>query len=633
MKTRLPKALLLAVLASSAAFAIERPCYVNPGLTNGDITDEIISYQGKISEDDDKAKKALSYVKDGGSTATITGDIVMDTRLIVREGTLIVQDATITQSSYSEYDYLVIGGKKVNNQTTTLKLDNAHIIQTDKGGYSGFMKVATVGNKDGAGILWLTGGSTLKTGQLLHAGYPSYSNAANGSYATADPNDNTTYFETNTPGRGTIIVDNGSKIYAGSGYMVCHSDMLIDGKGSEILSATRNFTPIHGQQGLFSFLGDMDDCTSTVTITNGGAMKHYNHLIMSGSKATTKVSVDGSEDGVKSLFASYNIVEAATKSEGAVVDIDATGGGIIHMADATLGAANKNNTVTVDIDGESSYTGSRLIVNDGTTFTNKGTVKLTDATIVTQWRDDGNCSIEEAPVRPHKDTPTLTADVSSELVINGGKFINEGSLSVKSFTLNGGELTNSGTIAGDIFMDGGVFTMEKRAVAAGLTATSGVINISGNVTFKGLVQLGTVAEATALMLTGADSPALTVYIKQGSVITLDTTSLTVDGQTFTVGEDTVFIVDLGNEVFTADTQLFTLAGANAELLASATEAIAAKTTVTWTVGEDKQSVGFGTDTTLSDKNIGTTVVAVPEPTTATLSLLALCGLAMRRRRK
>lgn len=80
-----------------------------------------------------------------------------------------------------------------------------------------------------------------------------------------------------------------------------------------------------------------------------------------------------------SLFAAYHKTTLGTECEsenGATVTIKATDGAKIHMTDATMGANDKNNTVSVSIDETSSYTGSSLNINKGTTFTNDGSIEL-----------------------------------------------------------------------------------------------------------------------------------------------------------------------------------------------------------------------------------------------------------------
>ena len=220
----------------------------------------------------------------------------------------------------------------------------------------------------------------------------------------------------------------------------------------------------------------------------------------------------------------------------------------------------------------------------------------------------------------------------------GAKLTNEGIISALDATESaalsigsGATLTNSGKIELGVEMDGGTFTMADGAVAGGLTATSGTINLSGNVTFTGAVQLGSVvvADPALALLSGSESDTLTVYIAKDTNIVLDDSLLTVDGQQFVVGDNTEIIVDLGNVAYEEGTQLFTLSGSDGTLLTDTAAALEDKMTVTW---EDEES---GTRQEASGAAVSGSIatVVVPEPTTATLSLLALASLAMRRRRK
>lgn len=77
-----------ALIGHTNAATPERPYYVHT--EGGDITESIKGYQGLLTEEEDRGNKAQSYVKDTSNAATITGSFNMDTRLIIREGTLTV---------------------------------------------------------------------------------------------------------------------------------------------------------------------------------------------------------------------------------------------------------------------------------------------------------------------------------------------------------------------------------------------------------------------------------------------------------------------------------------------------------------------------------------------------------------
>ena len=185
--------------------------------------------------------------------------------------------------------------------------------------------------------------------------------------------------------------------------------------------------------------------------------------------------------------------------------------------------------------------------------------------------------------------------------------------------LGGADVTNKGTIEAEIFIDGGTFTMENRAVAAGLTATSGTIYLNGDVTFTGAVVLGSPVSVATLMTLSGESDALTLYINQGSTINADE---------LTVGNGTSIAVILNeDETYTEGMELFTVTGSDAATVSAIESALGTNVTVY------DNGIVEGTGTQVADATGSITTNVVPEPTTATLSLLALASLAMRRRRK
>ena len=180
---------------------------------------------------------------------------------------------------------------------------------------------------------------------------------------------------------------------------------------------------------------------------------------------------------------------------------------------------------------------------------------------------------------------------------------------------------NGGTYLGDGDADqfgGSVFTMLDGAVVEGLTMTTGTVNISGEVSLTN-VTFGTVINAAELMMLGGETDTLTVYIQQGSVINADDLNLG-DGTNVAVVLDEGVIYEEGME-------LFTLTGSDSTQI-SELEAALGNNLAVYEYGNTE---GEGTVVENATGSIATNVV--PEPTTATLSLLALASLAMRRRRK
>ena len=218
--------------------------------------------------------------------------------------------------------------------------------------------------------------------------------------------------------------------------------------------------------------------------------------------------------------------------------------------------------------------------------------------------------------------------INSNFKAEGGKIsmkdsnvtISEGkSMLAAIIELESGSLTNAGTIEGELQMSGGTFTMVDGAVAGALTATSGTINISGEVTFTGEVNLG--SDVVQFSAAGEGAP-LTINIEQGSTITMEDVALNIaSGVVFNVNLVDDAQLDAGEALFTIDY------GSNdpsavEEQLSQITTTLSYDGAVVETY--EPGSLQVGTD--------GSTSI-VPEPATATLSLLALAALAARRRRK
>ena len=170
-----------------------------------------------------------------------------------------------------------------------------------------------------------------------------------------------------------------------------------------------------------------------------------------------------------------------------------------------------------------------------------------------------------------------------------------------------GILENAGTIDMMTELSGGIFTMVDGAVAKSLTAITGTINLSGNVTFTGEVKLGSLAMAAA---EGETVSPLTINIEQG-------TTLIFEDQV-ALGNAVINVL-LSDEDYEGE-QLFTIASVDG-LIPDALKDIDLQLRFNGsTVNTVAMSAGHVATKT------------IPEPTTATLSLLALAGLAARRRR-
>ena len=606
MKFRLPKALLVAVLASTAAYAdeiAENPNGTSPNIVTAentlvvdtdvslDATSEAILTQDKI--DGAGNKRAYAIVKDGAGTLKVDGgeEYTVNNVLVVREGTLKIDNGSHVNNriDYSNYvSNLTVGGKDAK-----LVLDNGSTYKCSSS------SAISLGSVDGAAVVELNNKSTLQTGHYImigdiagqynvggdygpigHVTYTTTDGTTTGQYKGGNERVTVTDAAGNEVTTTTYIkLDGGSTMSAGTSLQI--SDAVIDiVGGAKLQDATNKGLSNKSEEPESYFAYDAPGEVETKTIINvydGELDCNWNLETGRNANSETRVTVNGAN-------AKFSVAGVAN-----------FGGPNIKTDSGDIGRYDESKTSQTSI----------ILKNGGTAEFSK--------VIMGDFRD-----------------AKITVDATSQILAHTNPFDDTEVGTIEVWEK--GVIENSGKIALSIELNGGTFTMENGAVAAGLTATSGTINLSGNVTFTGAVNLGSVVAADPMLaaLSGSESDTLTVYIAKDTNIVLDDSILSVDGQQFVVGDNTEIIVDLGNVAYAEGTPLFTLTGSNGTQLTNTAAALEDKMTVTWKdENGDTQSVSGAT----ADMSGSITTNAVPEPTTATLSLLALAGLCARRRRK
>lgn len=219
-----------------------------------------------------------------------------------------------------------------------------------------------------------------------------------------------------------------------------------------------------------------------------------------------------------------------------------------------------------------------------------------------------------------------TITVASDAVITASEISIAGTLT-NNGTINGtedsvleivaGKVENNGTIAMGIYMYDGELTAADGSVFGVITAEMGTITINGEVAINGLLTLG---NATMGSTFSGNSTEGQVIVK------LANANSGIKATEVNIGSDVVFEIKL-------NTTLDELAGTEITLveLADGKEIDLSKNTVKVTDINDVTK-----EITFEDNHHNGTITvtgAIPEPTTATLSLLALAALAARRRRR
>lgn len=603
MKIRLPKVLLVAVLAGMFTVAegtetpIIRPYQVdtiNEGTVEApvDITEDFVTGQEGATSN----VKTSAYAKDGSGVAQIKSseDITIKTRLLVREGTLLLNDTTINVTRGANGGAndgggaLMVGGK---DNTANLTMDNSHWV-----GKAGYNDSVNIGNGNGGGSVTLNNGSSITMSQALFMGHPYSSSLGNHmyqSYASADTTDTTIYgvFDANntTPGHGELNINSGSSVITGTAYYLGDATINLSGSGSSLQAAQRDV-------GNTASMGRSDNGTTAIKIADGAQfITATKTKVGRGANSTTTIDVTGAN----SLFKATHIFQmgdnrmSGEKSQSTItVDNGGTAdiaqlvmhGNDTYLSDDSTKAkegvkASANHEAHVVIKEGGSYKGFSVEMNSGTSFTNNGTVELTNGAYVSSWRDDNGWY----------GTTTNSAvytEVDAKLVMNGGKLVNSGSI----------------TIDGALTMSGGAelsFDITDLSDLPSLTVDS----LSVNDATISLIFVDVAMLKTALGI--KDATAAVMALADESVVYSGTDNSTILNKliTFSSAEG---LADAENS---AENITFTLKYKDAD-------------------AEGGYIIYEGSTVTLGD-----VANAVPEPTTTTLSLLALAGLCARRRRR
>ena len=251
----------------------------------------------------------------------------------------------------------------------------------------------------------------------------------------------------------------------------------------------------------------------------------------------------------------------------------------------------------------------------------------------------GGVSLSNGELKTDGSTVTNTGMLSAgQIVVNGGTFINEGNINytapsallalgsdednallllsgttdASDVVVKGGDFVNIGNVGNVLVEEGGTLTMENQSSAGSIVMDGGRINVTGESSVGSLTLNGENNVINFDFSNGETAPS--IVLNSGEALDLSATTIMV----------------------TVSTEMLeNLAGQDFELFGGYVENIT-NATIIFTDGDDDTTNDKAADVThgsTSGSIIVTNTHVVPEPTTATLSLLALVGLAARRRRK
>lgn len=450
---------------------------------------------------------------------------------------------------------------------------------------------------------------------------------------------------------------------------ISQSQIVVSGKNSSLTFSGTNFTD--SSCGGFMQVGGPDGA-GTVNITNSSNVEFYFSINAGHHKnadwnqyfyiinSTTDTAQGGEryEDGL------YQSPEGSTREYGkATINVNSgstlTVGTSLFLAEADLNIddATVNNKRGGDgfsnpdywnrLGRQTSSTTNVNITNGGAWNTNGGSIVTgvqdlngTEVNITVSGTKDGKASTLNVRGAEHgtialgigtqSDSAANNKNVTTLTIADGGKVLAKdimlGVQEAKGYYGNdtvtvevgagssmesdlitiakGATVTNYGTIVGDITLQDNGSLISCGGVISGLEATGGTFAVYGGMGTKGDI---TLAGASFIFTDGA-------------VIDLK-------GNDFTYGEGNSITIIMSNIMLADADGEYVLQGLTFENAGSVT-GLTEDVEVTLVSGADDTE---GTKVTLKASDIK--VNSIPEPTTATLSLLALAALAARRRRK
>lgn len=442
----------------------------------------------------------------------------------------------------------------------------------------------------------------------------------------------------------------------------------VDDGGIEVnYDATLDLTPIAVNQGLLDTVSHkvadysagtvkFQGTAATETLTNHITFRNNvlveGGLSLNGAESDGCIAIAGEEWDERTFTLTGNLqLEGNAKfmvdggildAQGGIVLGSEEGGsaGKLEMTGGKLGTAGI--TLMGGNENAIEITGGEFTVTSDNAFSSAGegedktTVSISNATLVAEYNDwtlNHGATLTDVTV-VHYDWSKVTIGAEGLETIISGTLTNEND-DVELVLLGNITMKEGAVLVGNVLNTGSV-SFE------GATENGGEVNTKGALTLAAGANVFTSVTAEALKLTAAE--ATTLYVTGG----LDVGEIILGNLGSTVCVDTLVNGDI---VFKADADILAEGAYTLLTLGSPTGiAMFALTMggeldgITMQVGEQTFALGSGpTKVTgteglmlqlvLSEDAKSVQAIVIPEPATATLSLLALAALAARRKRK
>ena len=515
--------------------------------------------------------------KDGAGKATITGDVTTESAIYVREGELF------------------IGGTDVHNTVTINTQGGGQLRQGDS------PTMLSVAGKDS--MLVIDNATVTSERQVTTA------------VGGAD-------------GNGTLILQNGAK-YDGS-----TQDYFIIGYQSYRISGTTPMTDKHAYLTHATTQGKLEEEKSDNTNLNNRWQGSYTAGSGNTEYGRGVVTVtDKSEmlaSGVKEFVICHgelNVLKESTFStsalpvllgfaEGATATVNVESGSVMNMNGQLHTGSFKNAKVEINVNDATlnlnNYKGSFLGLGSES------------ATSPTGYKDNGSVTVlnlQDKAVMNLTEEMYVGYSSSAKINVASTATINESGDSRDLLIIcAAGVVDNAGDINIKTKIDGGALTLDAGSKMADITMSEGNIKVNGATSTGDLVLNG-----------GTITFSLnTIEMALATLAAEDTTPAMMTVDSLTVGEGLKIVVQLSEADFAdLENKSFSLFALNGDVTGGSIEGLLEADIVFTNGTESKVGTISATEGTITVTN----TKLIPEPTTATLSLLALAALAGRRRRK
>lgn len=595
-----------------------------------------------------------AVVKDGTGELIITGKentVSLKSAFMVREGTVTISDgATVSNSLGTDGCNLSVSGYKAK-----LVLDGGHYTAKDA---AHTVSSVAIGTLDGDGELTLTNDSTFYTKQTLFSGLggalpmeepadPKWSMTSHygGTYACVDGTKNNNYycyvseekgFSSSTgsnvlTGAAVINVLSGSRLEAGYGLYVGNTKLTLSGKGSTITTGTM-------PQGYNdnTKIGSLYGITAIVEITDGGVWNVTNGqytLISRVAGQRSRVTIDGAGSALNAggwvMIGDYDNVDLAHSSSSEILVTNGgkmtIGSGLyVHGAQISHSLTVEGKDSLLHTAGVTAESGIDIKVKQGASMNVDNTLQVGNQMAASLELESGaKASAKRLNLGTYG---TMNIDADSALNLTG-----------TTYHIVAGSLENNGTIKNDDAVLA-VFGTLKGSGTFGATQVVSegsliVGNSPGKQTYtdfllvQGIVDFSVdellYPQPATDVTAGWDSGCYSVIDMQGHDLQLDgyvtiTLSATAAAELVEVESfELVFAQNLGNTDYYTQTLL---------------TALDAKTYIQFYGQSGYYRLNDAHFEIKGDDLVWVYGEKTPEPTTATLSLLALAGLVGRRRR-